>query len=283
MENNKSENKNKYALVTGATSGIGYELAKQAAQNGFNVILVGRDEGELQKAKADFERYSVEVTTLAKDLFEENAAKEIFDHTRSMGISVSILINDAGQGQLGKFAEVDLERHLEIIRLNITSLVSLTHYFLKDMIARNEGRILEVGSEVSKMPMPLMGVYGATKAFVLSLTEAIVNELKDTEVTMTLLMPGATDTDFFDKADAERTKVYQEKELESPEDVAKAGFEGLLEGKRRVIASNAKLNVAMASVTPDNLNAQNLRKQMEPAEKNKKGRSEPEHEPSRRQ
>jgi short-subunit dehydrogenase len=277
----KAANKIKYALVTGATSGIGYEIAKKLAQNGYNLILVARDEQQLNKARDEFRQYNIEATALSKDLFNRNAAKEIFDYTRQMGISVDVLVNDAGQGEYGRFVETDLKRQLAIIQLNVSSLVSLTYYFLKDMILRNEGRILQLGSEVSKIPMPFMSVYAATKAFVLSFSEALINELKDTNVGMTLLLPGATDTDFFDKAGMEDTKIYREGKLESPEEVAALAYDALMKGERRIIGPNAKMNLAMAAVTPDNVTAERLAKQMQPSEKNSDEiRHEPAHEPS---
>jgi short-subunit dehydrogenase len=282
MKTNKAENKAKYALITGATSGIGYELAKKLAQDGFNLIIVARDEKQLKKVTAEFTKFNVAVNPLAIDLFQMNAAKEVYDFTRQMNINVDILVNDAGQGEYGKFVETDLQRQLDIIQLNVASLVSLTWYFLKDMVNRNEGRILQLGSEVSKIPSPFLSVYAATKAFVLSFTEAIINELKDTNVSMTLLIPGATDTDFFDKAGMEDTKTYREKKLESPADVAADAYEALMKGERRIIASNAKMNIAMAAVTPDNLNAAKMRKEMEPSEKDPaETRHNPDHQPSR--
>jgi short-subunit dehydrogenase len=152
------------------------------------------------------------------------------------------------------------------------------------MVARNEGRILQLGSEVSKIPTPLLAVYAATKAFVLSFTEALRNELSDTDVTMTLLMPGATDTDFFSKADAEDSKVYSEMKLEDPGSVAEDAIEGLLAGDRRVVGKNAKMNVTKATLMPDSKNAADIRKQMEPSEKpHSETRQEPEHAPSKRQ
>src|SRR5205085_8672463 len=149
----------------------------------------------------------------------------------------------------------------------IVSLVSLTYYFLQDMLKRNEGKILQLGSEVSKVPSPLMSVYAATKAFVLSFSEAIINEIKESNVTMTVLMPGATDTDFFHKAGMEDTKVYREGKIESPVDVAVDAYKALIKGDRRVVASNAKKNVTMAAVTPDNINANKMAKSMEPSVK----------------
>jgi short-subunit dehydrogenase len=282
MKSNISANKTKYALVTGATSGIGYELAKQSAANGYNLILVARDESELRKVSKQFSKYSIEVKTIAKDLSKENAAQDVYDAVRNLGISVDILINDAGQGQHGKFVETDLQRQVEIIHLNIISLAGLTYYFLKDMLTRDEGRILQVGSEVSKAPTPLLAVYAATKAFVLSFTEALINEIKDTNVTMTLLMPGATDTDFFDKAQMEDTKVYREGKLDPPEKVAKLAFEALMKGDNRIVGPAGKTNVAMATVTPDNVIAKKNRKIMEPSEEDSdKTRKAPSHPRSR--
>jgi short-subunit dehydrogenase len=282
MKSKDSTNKTKYALVTGATSGIGYELAMQAAADGYNLILVARDESELNKVSRQFGKFSIEVKTIAQDLSEENAAEQVYNAVRNLGISVDLLINDAGQGQYGKFTETDLSRQMEIIHLNVNSLVGLTYYFMKDMLARNEGKILQLGSEVSKAPTPLLAVYAATKAFVLSFTEALVNEIKDTNVTMTLLMPGATDTDFFDKAEMEDTKVYREGKLDSPEEVAKLAYKALQNGDRRVIGPAGKTNVAMATVTPDNMVANKNRKTMEPSDENPaKTRKAPTHPRSR--
>jgi short-subunit dehydrogenase len=257
----------KYALITGATSGIGYELARQLAENGHNLVLVARDEQQLINVKDEFTNYGVQIETLSIDLFQSSAAKEVYEFAKSKNIVIDVLVNDAGQGQYGKFIETDLERQLNIIQLNILSLVSLTYYFMKDMVKRNEGKILQLGSEVSKVPSPMMSVYAATKSFVLSFSEGLINELKDTNVTMTVLMPGATDTDFFHKADMENTKVYREGKMESPVDVAVDAYEALMKGERRIVASNAKMNVAMAAVTPDNINANKMRKSMEPSDK----------------
>jgi uncharacterized protein len=281
--NDAMKNKYKYALVTGATSGIGYEVARRLASEGYNLLLVARDEERLREVAGEFGEFGITVTPVSKDLFDPGAAREIYEYTKGMGISPEILVNDAGQGEYGKFAETDLQRQLDIIQLNVNSLVSLTYYYLHDMLSRNSGRILQLGSEVSKVPMPLMSVYAASKAFVLSFTEALVNELEGTGVTMTLLMPGTTDTDFFDKAGMEDTKIYREGKLEAPEDVADAAVKAMLAGERRVISSNAKLNVAMAAVTPDDVNAKKLRKQLRPSEKSRKEtRQQPVHRASRK-
>ncbi len=273
-------NRNQYVLITGATSGFGYEFAKLFAKNGYNLVLVARNAERLQEMTDDLkQQFDIEATPVSKDLFEINAAEEIYNLTKEMGITINILVNDAGQGEYGKFAETELARDLDIIHLNIVAVVSLTKYFLKDMVARNEGKILQLGSEVSKSPMPMMAVYAASKAFVLSFSEALVNELKDTNVTITTLMPGASDTDFFRKAKAEDTKTYREKHLAKPEEVAKTGYDAFMKGEERVITgAGAKTHVAIAALIPDSANAAGMRRQMEKSEKNaNEGRKQAEH------
>jgi short-subunit dehydrogenase len=266
------DNRNKYALITGATSGIGYELSKLFAKDGYNLILVARNAQRLQEVTDDLKQlYSVEITPLEKDLFEPNAAKEIYETTKQMGITVNVLVNDAGQGQWGKFVETDIERDLDIIQLNISSLLCLTKLYLRDMVARNEGKILQLGSEAGTTPVPLLAVYAATKAFVLSFSAALANELKNTNITITALLPGATDTDFFHKAEQEDTVVYNETKLADPEDVAKDGYEALMKGENKIISgAKTKMHVFMSDLLGQKLGAANMRRQMEPSDKKKK-------------
>ncbi|HEY8387457.1 MAG TPA: SDR family NAD(P)-dependent oxidoreductase, partial [Parasegetibacter sp.] len=173
---------------------------------------------------------------------------------------------------------------LEVIQLNIASLLTLTKLFGEDMVARNEGKILHLGSEAGKTPVPYLAVYAATKAFVVSFSTALANELKDTGVTVTVLLPGATDTDFFHKANMEESVTYKEKKLDSPEMVAQKGYEALMSGETRVITGQARKNVAMAAVMPDETSAKQIRKSMEPSELNEnEGRQYSEHEPSRKE
>src|SRR5580765_1086080 len=284
MNTTNISNRNQYVLITGATSGFGYEFAKMFAKDGYNLILVARTATRLQQVTDELkQQYDVEVTPLPVDLFDKNAAAEIYNKIKEMGITVNILVNDAGQGEWGKFTETDLTRQLDIIQLNIASLVSLTYYFLKDMVARDEGKILQLGSEVSKSPMPLMTVYAATKSFVLSFSEALMNELKDTKVTVTVLMPGASDTDFFHKAGAEKTITYREKTLSTPEDAVLDGYEALMKGESKIISGGkTKTQVMMNNMMPDATNAANLRKQMEESDKDpREGRKQSDHEASR--
>jgi hypothetical protein len=162
------------------------------------------------------------------------------------------LVNDARQGVYGKFMETDLEEQLRIIHLNIVSLTSLTYHFLKDMVARNEGKILQLGSVVSDVPAPLQAVYGGTKAYVLSFTEALTNELKDSAVTVTTLQPGVTDTDLFNNAGAQYTKMVEDKsKMADPADVAKDGYEALMKGKGHVVSGlKNKMQVGMSHIVP---------------------------------
>jgi short-subunit dehydrogenase len=218
---------------------------------------------------------------IAEDLFQPDAAARIYSRTQDEGLVVNVLVNDAGQGEYGKFIEYDMARDTDIIQLNVTSLVALTKYYLKDMVARNEGKILQVASLLSKYPTPMMAVYAGTKAFVLSFTQALVNELKDTNVTMTALLPGAADTDFFHKAGGEETVVYRETELSSPEDVARDGFDALMKGEHMIVSgAKNKMQAAMSAVMPDQTLASTMRKQMEPSEK-ERGREQITHPASR--
>ncbi|WP_343703486.1 SDR family oxidoreductase [Chitinophaga sp.] len=273
METSHTDNRNQYALITGATSGIGYEVAKLFARDGYNLILVARHQQRLQAVTDELKTlYAVEVTPLAKDLFEQDAAVDVYQHTKDMGITVNILVNDAGQGQWGPFLETDLQRDVDIIQLNIISLLTLTKLFLKDMVQRNEGKILQLGSEASTTPMPLLSVYAATKAFVLSFSAALANEVKDTGVTITVLLPGATDTDFFHKAQQEGTVGYQEQELANPEDVAKDGYEALMKGESKIISgAKTKMHVWMSDLMGTTASAAKSRKLNEPSEKAGKG------------
>ncbi|TLV01498.1 SDR family NAD(P)-dependent oxidoreductase [Dyadobacter luticola] len=261
------DNKGKYALITGATSGIGFELAKLFARDGYNLVITARDETELSNARTTLIESGVEVVTIAKDLFDREQAFALYADIKQLGIEIDVLVNNAGQGVYGQFDKTDIDRELMIIDLNIASLVILTKCFLTDMIARNSGKILNLASVASKLPGPWQAVYHGTKAFVLSFTEAIREETKDTEITLTALMPGVTDTDFFNKADMLDSKVVQDEDaMADPADVAKDGYDALMAGKDKVISGlKNKLQIAMANLTPDRLVAHQLNEQQKPA------------------
>ena len=260
-------NNNRYALVTGATSGIGYELAKLFAGDGYNLVIVARDENELRQKAQEFSASNVDVVHIAKDLFQPKAAFELYEEVRNRKLTVDVLVNDAGQGQFGLFVEQDIHRLLDIIQLNVKSLTVLTHLFLKEMVARNEGKILQLASIASQLPGPWQAVYHATKAYVLSFSEALVQELKDSAVTVTALQPGATDTDFFNKADMNESKIVQETTLADPADVAKDGYDALMSGDDKVISGlKNKAMIGMANIMPDTAVAAMMDKQQQPVD-----------------
>lgn len=262
----------KYTLITGGSGGIGYELAKLFAQNGHHLILVSRDSGRLEEVAAEIKRqYYVEVVTIAKDLFEPGNAFGLYGDTQGRGLKVDILVNDAGQGLYGEFADTEIERELAIINLNISSLVVLTKLYLKDMLAAGEGKILNLSSIASRLPGPWQSVYHGTKAFVQSFTEAVREEVKDRGGSITALLPGATATDFFNKAGMLESKVVQEGKLAPADEVAKAGYDALMKGDDMVVAGAMnKMQAALAAITPDDTLAAKMYKQQAPAGQDEK-------------
>ena len=261
---------NKYALITGATTGIGYELAKLFAQDNYNLVIVARSQDDLESKAQEFKQdYGVEVITIAKDLFKREEAFALCEEVSSRGVQVDVLVNDAGQGIYGLFQDNDIERELDIIELNISSTVIITKHFVKEMIARNSGKILNLASIASETPGPYQVVYHGTKAFVLSFSEGLRSELKDTDITVTALQPGPTDTDFFNKADMNDSKAVQDKDsLSDPADVAKDGYEALMAGKDKVVSGfKNKVQMALGNIIPDSMLAEQTKKQQEPTDK----------------
>jgi short-subunit dehydrogenase len=258
----------RYALITGGSNGIGYELAKLFAADGYHLVLVARTAEDLREVADELSaKHGIAVTTIAKDLFDPNAAFEIYDEVKGKGIEINVLVNDAGQGQYGLFVDSDIRRLLEIIQLNVVSLTTLTHLFLKDMVARNEGRILQLASIASELPGPWQAVYHGTKAYVLHLTESLIRELKDSAVSMTALQPGATDTDFFNKADMQESKILDSK-LSDPAKVAKDGYEALMKGDDKVVSGfKNKAMVASSNMMPDTMVAAQMDQMQKPREK----------------
>ena len=258
-------NMEKYALITGATSGIGYELAKLFAKDHYNLVIVARNEQELNNCANEMKmQYGINVIPIAKDLFKRESPFEIYEEVKSRGLQIDVLVNDAGQGQYGMFKDTDINRELDIVQLNIGAYITLTKCFLKDMVDRKEGRILNVASIAGKMPGPYQSVYHGTKAFVQSWSEALRSELQDSGVTITSLLPGATDTDFFNKAQMQDSKIL-EQNLSDPADVAKDGYEALMAGKDMIVSGmKNKVQVAMSNITPDSMSADMMKKQQEP-------------------
>lgn len=260
------------ALITGGTRGIGLELARCFAKDGYNIILVARTQKDLESVAQELTtQYGVKAYGIAADLMQPGTAEKLYQEIKEEGIQVDVLVNDAGQGVWGKFTETDLQQELDIIQLNINATVILTKLFLRDMVARNSGKILQLASTSSKAPTPLLSVYAGTKAFIYIFTQGLINELKDTKVTMTALLPGPTETDFFNKAGMEHTVVYQESDLADPADVAKDGYEALQDGNSKIISGmKNKVETTMGNVMPDEAIAERYRKQMEPSDKSDK-------------
>lgn len=259
---------NKTVLITGGTCGIGLELARLFAADNYTVIIAARSEAELATTKSLLEKEgSKEVLTIPCDLFDFRAASHLYREVKNKGIDIDVLVNNAGQGQYGLFADSDLNRQLDIIQLNICSLVSLTHYFLDDFVKRGSGKILNLSSVAAKAPGPWQAVYHATKAFVHSFTEAIRSEVKESGVTVTALLPGATRTDFFNKAEMMSSKLTQHMDkFADPADVAKDGYKALMNGDDMVISGmDNKIQVAVGNLTPDESLADSTRDKQSPA------------------
>jgi uncharacterized protein len=222
-------------LITGASSGIGLEFAKIFAREGHNLVLVARSEETLSTLKKQFEEeYDVSVRVIVKDLTHYSSPTEIYDEVKRENINVNILVNNAGFGVHGYFKDTDLESELEMIQVNITALTHLTKLFLKDMVDNNNGRILNVASVAAFQPGPLMAVYYASKAYVLSFSEAIAEELRDTKVKVTTLCPGLVKTNFSKVAHANGSLLF-DRDATSAKDIAEYGYKALYNDKRVVI------------------------------------------------
>lgn len=254
--------------------GIGLELSKLFAADGYHIIAVARHQQDLEKTKKDLEnQYQIKVHTIAADLFHPDNAQEVIRSIQLQGLQVDVLVNNAGHGHYAKFSEGSLEEDLQIIQLNIMSLVVLTKHYVREMLSRGEGKILNLSSIASKSPGPWQSVYHGTKAFVQSFTEALRYEVKEQGVVVTALLPGATDTDFFE-AGMTGSKIYEDDKLADPAKVAKDGYEALMANKDMVISGlNNKLQVAKGAITPDAKAAEQMAKQQEPKEGNRSQRS----------
>lgn len=243
--------RNQTALVTGATSGIGYELCKLFAWNGYNLVLVARDKARLDNLANELGRdFSVSSITIPADLSLPAAPGEIIHQLQRNSIHIDILVNNAGFNEYGPFSETDLHKELQMIQLNIASLTCLTKLLLPEMIKQKSGKILNVGSIGSFGPGPFNAVYCATKAYILSFSEAIAEELRGTGVTVTTLCPGATKTDFPRRAKMEDVKIFQGK-LMDPKKVAELGYDALMQGKTTLVPGcTNKLTVFSLRLTP---------------------------------
>ncbi len=225
------------ALITGATAGIGHALAECFARGGHDLVLVARGESRLEEIATELsEDYDIEVTIIPADLSDPEMPEAIFDTATEDG-PVEYLVNNAGFGVNGPFVENDLATELEMIQVNVASVVALTKFFLQDMVERDSGRIMNVSSIAAFQAVPNMGVYAASKAFVLSFTEAVAFELRKSKVTVTALCPGATSTEFMERADFEGHRLMESGlvPMMSPAKVAVQGYRAMMKGKAIVV------------------------------------------------
>jgi short-subunit dehydrogenase len=223
------------ALVTGASSGIGRELARLLAADGYQLVLVARNRKRLEETAAELERDGLRIAVLTANLSEPGGADELFGKVVEAGIQVDVLVNNAGFATNGPYSRNDMQREMEMIQLNVTALAALTRLALPGMIERRRGRILNVASTAAFQPGPYMAVYYATKAFVLSFSEAIAKELQGTRVTVTTVCPGPVRTAFQDRAGIQHAAVAGDWIIMNAAPVARAAYGGMLKGKRVVI------------------------------------------------
>jgi short-subunit dehydrogenase len=255
----------KTALITGASSGIGKELATIHAQKGGNLVLVARRESKLQALKKALEQaYGIQVEIIVKDLTQPQAAQHIYDSIKALGIEIDYLMNNAGFGGHGKFHERAWEQDLAMIQLNIIALTHLTRLFLPEFVKRNSGHILNTSSTASFMPGPLQAVYFATKAYVTFFSNALSEELHDTNITVTNLMPGATESEFASTSGMDKTGLFDK--TASAYSVALDGYNGMLNGKIDVVSgltTSQKIMMKMIPFTPKKMLLKQIREMQE--------------------
>ena len=237
---------NKTALITGASNGIGLELARIHAEKGDDLILIARSKNKLDTLKNELEqKFRITVYNIGKDLSLPDSAKEVYDELNQNNISVDYLINNAGFGDFGFFSESDWAKQEKMINLNITTLSHFTWLFLPDMIKKGRGRIMNVASTAAFQPGPTMAVYYATKAYVLSFSEAVDNEVRNKGITITALCPGATESGFQAAAAQEDSRLVKDRKLPSSREVAEYGYKAMMKGK--TVAIHGLMNAIMAN------------------------------------
>ena len=256
------------ALVTGASKGIGFELAKCCAEHGYDLLIVA-DGPEIMQAAQELRMHGTEVEAVQADLALREGLDHLYETARELGRPIDALLANAGRGLGHAFLDQDFDEVMRVVDTNITGTIYLLHRFGRDMRARGQGKILITGSIAGYMPGTFQAVYNGTKAFLDSFSYALRHELKDTEITVTCLMPCPTDTAFFEKADMLDTKVAQDHK-DDPADVARAGFAAMMKGEGDVVTGlSNKLQAAMAHITPAGRLAEMHRNMAEPGSGNK--------------
>jgi short-subunit dehydrogenase len=252
------------ALITGASSGIGLELARVFAKNRHDVVLVARSESKLRTLADEVRASGIRAHVIVSDLSTPGTVQVLTDRVRGLGVEVDILVNNAGYGLFGPFLETALEAELAMIQVNVVALTELTKLLLPGMVARKRGRVLNLASTAAFLPGPLMAVYYATKAYVLSFTEAIATELEGTGVTVTALCPGPTASGFQAAANLEESKLVAGKRLPAAREVAEAGYEAMMAGKTVFVPGlSNKLTVLTPRIFPRRLVARIVQKVQE--------------------
>src|SRR5437660_6552395 len=237
----------KTALITGASGGIGYELALLCARDGFDCILVARSRDKLDELAARLEsEFRVKTLVVARDLSKPTAVDEIYEEVSAASMSIDLLVNNAGFPVYGRFVDTDWQAELDMLQVNVVALTALTKLFVRGMVERRNGRIMNVASTAAFVPGPLMAVYYASKAYVLSFTEAIAAEVEGSGVTITALCPGPTATAFQQRAGMTATRIFQANTMSSA-DVARIGYRGMLKGKRGVVTGLRNKLLALGS------------------------------------
>jgi short-subunit dehydrogenase len=248
-------------LITGASKGLGYEFAKLFALNGYDLVLISRSGIKLENIARDFEeKYGVKVKTIAKDLSASYAAEVVFAELQSESINIDILVNNAGYAICRPFVEGTPSEDWELIKLNLVSLTLLTKLLLKHMIKEKRGKILNIASTAAYFPGPLMAVYCASKAFVLSFTQALAVELEGTGVTATVLCPSPTRTGFQERAGIDEIRLIKSRKLLEPATVARLGYEGMMKGKTVIIPDfKTKFQICAARLAPHHAIAKSVK------------------------
>jgi short-subunit dehydrogenase len=256
----------KIALITGASSGIGYEFAKLFARDGYNLVLIARDEDKLSKISAELEeKYIISCNVIAADLSMPSAPDGIFKITEEEGLKIDALINNAGFATYGPFIDSNLTKEMEMLQVNIAAVTHLSYLYGNSMAKNGGGKILNVASSAAFQPGPLMAVYYASKAYVLHFSEALANELEDRKVTVSVLCPGPTKTNFQDRAEMQKSKLFKLSNVMDAAAVAQYGYNGLKKGNIVIIPGLMNKIVAWGiRLIPRNMVTKVARKIQEP-------------------
>lgn len=251
-DNSSPMTKAKIALITGGTSGIGLALAREFAVHGYDLVITSRNMNRLDMiAKQLTDEFQIQVTPIENNLSDHDAPQQLYDKTKNASLEIDALVNNAGFGTQGAFAETDLASELDMIQVNVSALTALTKLFLRDMLQRGSGKIMNIASTAGFQPCPFFAVYFASKAYVLHFTEAIAKELRGRGVTVTALCPGPTETSFAKRAGIEGEGFFREGSVMNVNAVARIGFRGFMRGKTIVVPGwKNKLLIFLVRFTP---------------------------------